>query len=338
MSTGFKYQGSDLDDILEPYSGLHPNPDFTEYTMNGTSLVGRYSGSDKDWEKMMTGGGYYYRGTPIPACLKGYYPTIGTIFYTVSGAAGAGTRNIYLSRNDAYLTLSGDVSASLSTRSFRNGKIPMAIGILFCGGGGGSTSSAYEAYHDWDIFHLFPYTDYFYGGGGGGGSCLCVLSFDGLIETPRLVLGGGGSGGNSGGTSSLYIGDLQTVRAGGGLSGSPSTGAYGGSGGQAGRVINNHSNVFFIQGAAGAQGVGNSNTNRNFPGCAFSAVIASTDSTRSFGTPAGTYDANKGYGGGSLNGSYVGEYSNGTNGGGGGSGHNGDTRYSGGGGMAYLFY
>lgn len=349
MSTGFKYKGSDLDDMLEPYSGLSPNPDFTDYTVNGSSLAGRYSGSDKNWEKKMTGGGYFYRGTQINACLRGYYPTIGTIFQTVTGGAGEGTRNIYLSRSDAYLTLSGDVSRSLSVRSFRNGRIPMAIGLLFCAGGGSTGRTSYTAYHDWDILHWFPYTGYYWSGGGGGGMALCVLSFDGLTETPRLLLGAGATNGE-GGRSSLYIGNTEVIRAMGGWQGYGSTGAYGGAGGSAGRVINSHPNVFFLQGIAGAAGTGNSNTNQNLPGCSFNATIASTDSAWTFGTPAThlaggsgseEYRINRGLGGGSLNGAYTYEHNSGVNGAGGGSDHgeddSGTYRY-GGAGMVYMFY
>lgn len=329
MSTGFKFNGTDLDDLLEPYFGSSPNPDFTGYTANGTSLAGRYSGSTRTWEKTMTGGGYYYLGTPIPACLKGFQPSITTPFYAIAGGAGGATRNIYLSRSDSYLSLSGDVSVSFGRNSFRNNTVPMCIGILFCGGGGGGDDNGSGKGDDsW--------------GGGGGGMALCVLSFEGLNETTCLRLGNGGSVGAAGGASALMIGGLNIVTAGGGDNGSNTYDAGDGGGGyagEAGRLFRSHPNVYFIQGRKGGKGVGRFNTTTSVSGCPFYVAITGSDSQTLYGTPAASISQNSPYGGPSLNGSYISQESNGTNGAGGGS------RYSkngsngvGGAGMAYLFY
>lgn len=330
--TNYQYKGVDLDDALEPYTSGSPNtpsPDFVNYSINGTSMVGRFSGSTKAWEKTMSGGGYYYNGTLIPACLKGYRPTIGTVFDVISGGAGSAARDITLTRTDSYFSMSGDVSKSFGPSSFRNNKVPMCVGILFCGGGGGGDDNGSGAGDDaW--------------GGGGGGMALCVVSFDGLSGSVVLHLGQGGAVATRGGDSYLSINGTIIVRAGAGDKGSNTYGAGDGGGGYAGaagRLVNSHPNVFFIQGHKGGKGVGHSNTTTSLSGCPFYVTIATGDSQVMYGTPASSVTANDTWGGPSLNGSYIHAESNGTNGAGGGgrdakNGSNG----VGGAGMAYFFY
>ena len=336
MSTNYHFTYIDLDNYLEPYmssSPSLPNPDFVDYEINGVSMAGRFSASTKDWEKKMSGGGYYYNGVLIPACLKGYRPTIGTVFHTIDGSAGQGARDISITRSNSYITMSGGVTASFPPSSFRNNEIPMCIGILFCGGGGGGDDNGSGAGDDaW--------------GGGGGGMALCVLSFEGLsfpTNSVILHLGEGGAVANNGGDSYLSVDGTKTVVAYHGQKGantySTSTSGGGGYGGSAGRLVNSHPNVFFIQGHKGGDGVGHSNTTTTLAGCPFYVTIATGDSQVMYGTPVSSVSANDTWGGPSLNGSYVAAETNGTNGaGGGGRDDKNGSNGSGGAGRAYFFY
>lgn len=325
MSTNYQFLGTDLDTLLEPYDGDHPNPDFINYEINGTSMVGRFAGSTRDWEKTFSGGGYYYNGNLINACYNGYKPSISTIVYTERGLAGAGDRDYTITRTDSLLKLvSSSTTVNIGPTSFRNNRVPMCIGLMFCGGGAGGSGNND---HSW--------------GGGGGGMALCVLNFEGLTDTVVIRLGHGGGSSSNGGNSWLSIGGTVIVRAGGGAMKDWADGtSYGGAGGDAGRVINSHPNVHFISGVRGGSGVASYNTSNPWPGCPFNVKITERDSITSFGCRSGvSLSANDAYGGPSLNGSYISVESNGTNGAGGGAvdsknGSNG----IGGGGMLHIFY
>lgn len=198
MATGYKYLDTDLDDILEPYRANSPSPDFTNYTVNGASLVGRYEGKTRDWQRVMTGGGYYYRSQSIPAVLKGYNPSVRSAFYTIEGSAGQGERNIYITRYSDRIAFTGSVTVNFYAGSFRNGAVPYVIGIVFCGGGSGgraeTTGSGKDA-HTW------------YSGGGGGSTASVVIDLTNNPVMLKLGQGGAYGGGNNsfGGASGIYI-------------------------------------------------------------------------------------------------------------------------------------
>ena len=328
MATNFKYQGTDLDDLLEPkqYSLSAPNPDFNGYKVNNVSMANRFAAyNGKGWEKLFSST-YLYAGSPILACRKGYKPTVMSRFATINGSAGAGTRNVYISRTDSALTFSGDVSMTYGPSLFRNGVVPKVIAVIACGGGGGSCDTSQDK------------TDYTMGGGGG---CIAWFVLN-LEDNPsvRLSLGSGGGQNDNGGSTQLFIGNTRIFTLGGGGSGVRSVSAT-----QAGgdfTFTNSDSHVFSTSGAVldgnnrnavrGCRGYATYNDTSS-DGCLARVTFDASDPVTDFGTPDVSIPANSGWGGGSLNGSMVSRGSAGTNGAGAGYGGS-----AGGGGAAYFFY
>jgi len=328
MATNYSFLGEDLDDLLEPKGNFSaPSPDFDGFKINGVSMTNRFAAyNGAGWEKLFAST-YLNNGSPIQACVKGFKPSNATNFYTISGGAGVGRRNVYITRTDSALTLSGDINVSFGPSSFRNGKVPMAIGILTCGGGAGRTA------------HKTDKDTYYYGG---GGACIgwFILSFDGLTETPRLYLAGGGGSNEEGGNTVFYMGNTTLFYIEGGH-----TNAAGGNTSNPGdeaRVYAEHPNLFSTNGevlttanfphVAGCYGAAQSNNSYTTSALA-NVTFDLSDTARAYGTPTTSVPNNCGYGGGSLNGSMVSGGSNGTNGAG--AGYNGS---AGGGAAVYFFY
>lgn len=333
MATNFKYQGTDLDNLLEPkqYSFNPPSPDFNGYKINNVSMTNRFAAyNGKGWEKLFSST-YLYAGSPILACRKGYKPTVMSRFATINGSAGAGTRNVYISRTDSALTFSGDISMTFGPSTFRNGVVPKVIAVIACGGGGGST---YQSKKE-NVF----FTQEWKAGGGGGCIAWFVLNIE---DNPsvRLSLGSGGGQNTNGGNTQLFIGNTTIFTLGGGGSGVESTGAT-----QAGGnyyFANSNSHVFSTTGAVldrnnrnavrGCRGWGTGSASTT-DGCLARVTFDASDPVTDFGTPEVSIPRNCGWGGGSLNGSMIGQGSSGTNGAGAGYGGS-----AGGGGAAFFFY
>lgn len=334
MATGYKYQGIDLDDLLEPKQGNFnsPNPDFNGYSIENVSMANRFAAyNGRGWEKLFSST-YLYNGSPIQACCKGYKPTVNSRFYTISGGAGAGTRNVYISRTDSALTFSGDVNATFGPSIFRNGAVPHVIGIICCAGGGGGNSHSVGSGKSATTIHW---------GGGGGAIAWFLVNLDNF--TFRLQLGKGGGYNVDGGATILYAGGTRIGVLEQGYiaySDSANPSPYGNSF----NIYTSDSHIFNVDGTildnshknwvAGAGG-GQAHVNNNVDVGGYAYVkFDASDTTKEFGTPRTTIPGTNsvGWGGGSLNGSMI-TSGSGTNGAGGASNSG-----SGGGGAAYFFY
>lgn len=192
MATGYKLNGKDLDDILQPVNTngftlptptFLGKPDFSGYFVNGIELKERYAGVEQVWHKKMPRS-YLSNGHEIEACLKGFYP-IDKSFLTIT-TTGV---QINIQRTDDAITVSGGVSARFTASTFAHngGIVPYVIGIAMCGagGGGGAGNGTQSA-----------------SGGGGGGMCFALIDFTQIpTATFGMYLGNGGSRA-SGGTGS----------------------------------------------------------------------------------------------------------------------------------------
>lgn len=275
----------DLDDLLEPYRSASPYlpvPDFSNFYNNGVSMANRYSGGHKSWEKTIingygtgVGAGYYNGGTPIPACLKGYRPSITNCFWTAGGTTGGSQLDLYLSRTDSALTITGSTSATFTPSDFWNNKVPMCIGVAMTGGGGRGVTDGRFRY-----------------GGNAGGLVLFVLSFENLTDQVYIELGAHHA------ASFLYIGGTRILYAERG-----GDGEFYGPG--EGKQSTTHPNVFWIAGGKGAAGLPSYNVTRTQPGCPFVNSIAEGDPNVQLGTPPKRVEDNFPYGGPCMNGSYV---------------------------------
>lgn len=331
MSTNYKYQGTDLDSLLEPKRSFgSPNPDFVNYSINSNLMTNRFSRyGGRGWEKSLPTA-YLYRGTPIKACYKGYKPSCQSVFYSIGGAAGQGNRDIYMTRTDSALSFSGSISVSFSASSFASGVVPHSIGILCCAGGGGA--GVYK--QDGKSGGTFYY------GGGGGAITWFVLNFDNLPATPMLRLGAGGGSGQNGNNTYLFIGDTRIFYL--------DSGAmcdWGGSrsaGGSSLSISNTDSHVFAPNGeildnsskilVKGVGGYGSASSGVDEQ-CLCNVTFDADDSVARYGMDTTHVGYDTAMGGASLNGAMIDAYSNGTNGAGAGG-----RASSGGAGAAYFFY
>ena len=274
MATGYKVNGTDLDDLAEPYYS-QAETGFTNYKTNGSSIGSRYQKEPEtdSWRTPLSTG-YKNNGTDLKVVPKGQFPTP-TEFHRITSNG-----TYYISRTDSTLTIG---NTTFTTSNFRNGKIPRFIGLMLIGGGGGAGGLGCSA------GDKYGYNRAPSGAGGGGGICSCVIDLDILNETEydghsilnffvRVPVGG--DGGTDSGTGSAQTGgkgtdgseahfaftedrfSRQVVWSGGGKgstggvggSGYVVTASEGGAGGSGGGASSLSKYVYSIQSVQGCKG------------------------------------------------------------------------------------
>lgn len=230
MASGYQIDGTDLDDLCEPYVASKAvnrnNQDLSTFSTNETPMTDRYQKANTDyWANVITLP-LLRDGQAVKTVAKGYLPTQ-TKFAELTSA---GTYNVSVS--DTSLTIG---STTYPASHFRNGVIPKYIGVMLCGGGGGSGGYGCDK-GDKNGYNITQG-----GGGGGGGVMLLVINIQ-LLSS--VVIGSGGGGGANGSSDSR-----------------PSTGNTGGSGGQTVLNFISGATAGCYGGAGGKGGKGNSGSN-----------------------------------------------------------------------------
>lgn len=235
MASGYQINGTDLDDLCEPYvasKAVNSNgQDLSTFSTNGTAMTNRYQKANTDvWANVITLP-LQRDGVAVKTVAKGSLPTQ-TKFAEITSA---GLYNI--SRTDTGLTIG---STTYPASHFRNGVVPDYIGILICGGGGGA--GGYGA----DTGDKNGYTVTPGGAGGGGGVVACVVNAQYVTQ---ISIGKGGSAGANG------SGDNR-----------PSNGSAGVNGTSSVIVVVYEGNTYYfgpLGGTGGDYGRGSQNTHAN---------------------------------------------------------------------------
>lgn len=230
MASGYQIDGTDLDDLCEPYiasKAVNSNgQDLSTFSVNGTAMTNRYQKANTDsWANVITLP-LQRDGVAVKTVAKGYLPTQ-TKFAEITSA---GTYNVSVS--DTYFTIG---STHYHASSFRGGVIPRYIGVMLCGGGGGAGGYGCDK-GDKNGYNITQ------GGGGGGGGVMLLVIDSQLLKS--VVIGSGGSGGALGSSDSR-----------------PSTGSNGGSGGQTILNFSSGATAGCYGGSGGNGGKGNSGSN-----------------------------------------------------------------------------